>query len=453
MMYKRKAYDRLRQWKTESRGRTAMLIKGARRVGKSMLAEEFGRSEYQKHLLVDFSTAPDEILDLFRNGRNDIDTLLRYLFAYYGFVPIERETLIIFDEVQLCPQARASIKQLVADGRYDYIETGSLISIRENIKDILIPSEERSLELHPFDFQEFLWAMGEEPLADIIAESYRTLKPLPDALHRKAERLFREYMLVGGMPQAIEAYVNGSFHAADEAKRDILELYRNDIARYGGMDSARVAAIFDAIPGQLSKHEKKFRISALGRNARRRQYESAFFWLADAGLANLCFNSTDPTVGLGLNLDQSAFKCYLADTGLLCTLAFSDNADTTESVYRDVLFDKIGVNEGMLVENVVAQQLRSAGHKLFFFSKTDSDTYANRLEIDFLLSSPYGNAAGRYRISPVEVKSGKRYSTSSLDKMRTLYGKRIGTEYVLHPKPLLVDGDRTYLPLYMSGLL
>ena len=452
-VYRRKAYDRLKQWKDESGGRTSLLITGARRVGKSSLATEFGR-EYRRCLLVDFSTAPSEVLDLFREQRHDVDTLLRYLFAYYGFTPVERDTLIIFDEVQLCPQARAATKQLVADGRYDYLSTGSLISIRENVKDILIPSEERSLDLQPFDFQEFLWAMGEEPLEGLIRQSYAELTPLPEGLHRKAERLFREYMLVGGMPQSIQSYRDhNSFQAADETKRDILDLYRNDIARYGGMESARVAAIFDAIPAQLSKHEKKFRMTALGKNARRRNYESAFFWLADAGMTNMCFNATDPSVGLGLNMEQSSFKCYMADTGLLVSLALANNTVTTDDVYRDVLFGKIGLNEGMLVENVVAQQFRAAGHKLFFFSKTNDDTRRGRMEIDFLLSLPYRNAAGRHRISPVEVKSTKRYGTASLDKMRATYGKHIGTEYMLHPKPLTIQEDRQYLPLYMAGLL
>lgn len=453
-MYQRKAYEQLKTWKSESNGSTSLLIKGARRVGKSVLAEEFGRNEYSACLLIDFAVAPPEVIELFQTQRHDVNTFLRYLFAYYGFTPVERDTLIIFDEVQLCPQARAFTKQLVADGRYDYLKTGSLVSIRENVRDILIPSEERSIELNPFDFQEFLWAVGEKPLSDLIADSRANMTPLPDGLHRKAERLFREYMLVGGMPQATEAYVNrNSFQAADEAKRNILELYRNDIAKYGGMESARVAAIFDAIPAQLSRHEKKFRITSLGKSARMRDYESAFFWLADAGLANICFNSTDPNVGLGMNVEHSPFKCYMFDTGLLVTQALADNPETSENVYRDVLSGKIGINEGMITENVVAQQLRASGHRLFFFSKTDEQSHRSRMEIDFLISQPYQNAAGRYRVSPIEVKSGKRYGTASLDKMRATYGKRIGTEYVLHPKPLSRQGGRDYLPLYMSGLL
>lgn len=453
-MFPRKAYAALTEWKTRSQGHTAMLIEGARRVGKSSLAERFARDEYARHLLIDFSKAAPEVIDLFRNQRHDIDAFYRYLFAYHDIEPIDRDTLIILDEVQLCPQARSFTKHLVADGRYDIMETGSLISIRRNVKDILIPSEEESIDLDPFDFEEFLWAVGARPLAELIRDSFDRLEPLPELLHRKAERLFREYMLVGGMPQAIQAYVDtNSFHEADRAKRGILRLYREDIAKYGEGEESRVSAIFNELPAQLAKHEKKFRMASLGVNARHRDYEGAFFWLADARLVNMCFNSTDPSIGLGLNMDQSSFKCYMADTGLLATHALADDHITTEDLYRDILFGKLEVNEGMLVENVVAQQLKASGHRLFFLTKSDPATSRNRLEIDFLIRRPYGDAAGRYRISPIEVKSTKRYRTSSLDKMRERWGKRIGTEYVLHPKPLHVDGNRIYLPLYMAGML
>ena len=453
-MYQRKAYNRLLAWKKQG-GRTSMLIEGARRVGKSVLAEQFGKQEYAKYLLIDFSQAPKDVIDLFVNERNDMNAFFRYLFAFYGFSPVERDTLIIFDEVQLCPQARSFTKHLVKDGRYDYLETGSLISIQSNVKDILIPSEEESIELNPFDFDEFLWAMGEEPLAQLIHESFAQRHPLPDFLHRKAERLFREYMLVGGMPQAIESYISeNSFQAADKVKRSILKIYRRDIEKFGEGDSKDIVAIFDALPSQLSKHEKRFKFSSLRSGARYSMYRSSFFWLSDARLINTCFKSTDPNVGLGLNMEQSAVKCYMADTGLLVTHAFADNETTHESVYKDVLFGKIGLNEGMIVENVVAQQLRSAGHRLYFFSRSDANSSRGRVEIDFLLPEPYAHAAGRYRISPIEVKSGKRYSTVSLDKMRNLYGKHIGTEYVIAPKPLVIlSDDRVQLPLYMSGLL
>lgn len=453
-MFKRKAYELLKRWKDTKHGTTSMLIEGARRVGKSALAMEFATNEYGAHLLIDFSVAPPEVIDLFRNYRHDMDAFFRYLFAYYNFTPVPRDTLIIFDEVQLCPEARAFTKQLVADGRYDYLETGSLISIQRNVQHILLPSEEESITLHPFDFEEFLWARDSEPLANLIHDSFATLQPLPEALHRQATRLFREYMLVGGMPQAIQAYINeNSFQAADEAKRLILTLYKNDIAKFGAGEEARISAVYQAIPSQLARHEKRFRITSLGKSARNRTYEAAFFWLADAGLVNLCFNTTDPNVGLDLTANRSAFKCYFFDTGLLITQAFADNMFTPEQLYKDVLSGKIGINEGMLTENIVAQQFAGHGHKLYYFSRNDPNTNRNRIEIDFLLAHAYANAAGRIRISPVEVKSGKHYTTSSLDKFKARYGSRIGTEYVLHPKQLERTGDRVSLPLYMSGLL
>lgn len=455
-MFKRKAYQQLLDWKNKRHGSTSMLIEGARRVGKSVLATEFGRNEYAKYLLVDFSTAQPEVFDLFQDQRHDVNAFLRYLFAYYGFTPAEGDTLVIFDEVQLCPQARAFTKQLVADGRYDYIETGSLISIQRNVQNILLPSEEESMTLHPLDFEEFLWAMDETPLADLINGAYQDQQPLPAGLHRNAARLFREYMLVGGMPQAVQAYRDSnSFEAADDIKRNILHLYRNDIAKYGEGEEARVTAVFNAIPGQLARHGKRFRITDLGKNARNRTYESSFFWLADAGLVNLCFNSTDPNIGLELSEDQSAFKCYFFDTGLLMTQALADNMFTSESVYRDVLSGKIGINEGMLTENVVAQQLVAAGYKLYYYSRNDAETRRNRIEIDFLLPRPYENGAGHFRISPVEVKSGKNYTTRSLDKFKERFGKRIGTQIVLHPQEMEPrgGGDVMVLPLYMSGLV
>lgn len=453
-MFKRKAYKQLLEWKKGRNGSTAMLIEGARRVGKSSLALEFGRNEYEKCLLIDFAQARPEVLDLFRDMRYDVNSLLNYLFTFYNFIPVEHNTLIIFDEVQLCPQARASIKQLVANHRFDYIETGSLISIHRNVQDILLPSEEESITLHPFDFEEFLWALESKPLADSIRNSYIEQAALPIALHKKAEQLFREYMLVGGMPQVIEAYASQkSFQAADEVKRSILRLYRNDIAKYGEGEEARISAIFSEIPSQLAKHDKKFKITSLGEHARNRTYESAFFWLKDAGLVNLCFKSNDPSIGLALNADDSAFKCYFFDTGLLVSQALADDSETNNAIYQDILRGKIGINEGMIVENVVAQQLTSNRRKLFYYAKSSSENRRERMEIDFLIKVPYVNAAGKYRISPIEVKSNKRYKTVSLDKIKTIYGSKIGEEYVLHPKTLEVRGDRHYLPLYMSGLL
>ena len=452
--FERKAYEKLASWKDSSQGSTALLIEGARRVGKSTIAEEFGRRNYASYMLVDFSKASDDVLGYFVDLRNDLDAFFMYLSSFYGVELHRRDSLIIFDEVQLYPKAREAIKQLVADGRYDYIETGSLVSIRENVKDILIPSEEESIRLNPMDFDEFLWALGEKPLSTLIADSFKKRRPLPDSLHRKAMRLFREYMLVGGMPQAVSKYVEThDFSKVDNVKRNILRLYRQDISKHGGSDRIRITRIFDNLVGQLSKKEKKFNITSLGKEAKTRDYEDAFFWLSDAFITNDCFNSTDPSVGLSISEDHSTVKCYAADTGLLTTLALADSEQTGSNLYRDILLERIEINEGMLAENVVAQLLRANGHRLFFYSRSDRDDPSNRMEIDFLIVEPYENAAMKYRVSPIEVKSSKRYRTVSLDKFKAKFDKKVGTRYVLHPKPLVVENDVVKLPIYMAGLL
>ncbi len=451
-MLRRKAYRQLLRWKQEKQGKTAVLLEGARRVGKSTLVEEFGRNEYASCLVIDFFQAPQEVRGYFEEYRADLDTLFLYLQAFYGMDLQRRDSLIVFDEVQAYPAARGLIKYLVAVGRYDYIETGSLLSIKQNVESMVIPSEEETMHLEPLDFEEFLWAMEEEKLAELIKRQFDSLKPLPEALHRRAAGLLREYMLVGGMPRAVAVYTEQrKFAPVDEEKRRILELYRNDAARFAKGYEFKVMSILDNIPGQLSKHEKKFTLSSLGKSARMRSYEEAFFWLADARMANLCYASNDPSVGMSLNMERLSFKCYMADTGLLVTLAFADNAATDENVYRAVLRGDIGINEGMLVENVVAQMLTAAGHRLFFYSS--SGERLDRMEIDFLIARPYANTAGKPRISPIEVKFPRQYSTISLDRFKEKFGKRIGTQYVLHPKQMKVEGDRIYLPLYMGWCL
>lgn len=452
-MFVRKIYTALQQWKSESAGSTALMIEGARRVGKSTVAEEFARNEYRSYVLIDWQKAPQAVRDSFRNNLDDLDTLFMDLSVYYGVRLYERDTLFIFDEVQLFPFARSAVKQLVADGRYDFLETGSLISIRQNVEDILIPSEEESLSMFPMDFEEFLWAKGEDLLAETIRDAFVKRCPLSPLLDNKAERLFREYMLVGGMPQAVERYLDASdMGGADRVKRQILRLYAQDVEKYGGRDRERVKRIFDEIPGQLSKHEKKFVLSSVDDQARSRDYRDAFFWLDESYLVNRCVNATDPHVGLRLHQEGSSMKCYMGDTGLLVTQVFADRAYTSNELYRDVLFGKLEVNEGMLVENVVAQQLRAAGHRLFFYSRYSREA-EDRMEIDFLLVGEYADAAMKARVCPVEVKSTKRYTTISLDKFKAKFNTRVGTQYVLHPRPMRVDGDRLYLPLYMAHCL
>ncbi len=449
---RRKIYDEILKWKKRSAGQTALLIDGARRVGKSYIAEKFAAAEYKSYLLIDFNRAPKEVTDLFENYLNDLDTLFMYLSGFYNTKLYERETLIILDEVQLCPRARSAIKYLVADGRYDYLETGSLMSIKKNVKDILIPSEEEHLKMYPLDFEEFLWALDNETLMPLIQTCYEKKQPMGQVLHRKAMDYFRQYMIVGGMPQAVEKYVETrDFDSVDRVKRSILELYRADIMKHAAGYEMKVAQIFDDIPAQLQKHDKKFKLSSLKKEARFREYDDALFWLSDAMIANICYNSTAPSIGLKLNMDRLTLKCYMADTGLLISHAFDENGIVSEEIYKKLLFDKLEFNKGMIVENIVAQMLTAAGHKLYFYSNPSRDEVSERMEIDFLIAK--SKISSRHNISPIEVKSGKNYTLTSLKKFRNKYAEQTDTPYVLHTGDLKEADGITYLPLYMTPLL
>ncbi len=444
---KRKIYDTLTQWKNEEAGHTAMLIDGARRVGKSYIAEEFAKAEYKSYILIDFNRIPKEITDLFELYLNDLDTFFLYLSNYYNVKLYERETLVIFDEVQLFPRARSAIKYLVADGRYDYLETGSLMSIKANTKDIVIPSEERHIKMFPLDFEEFLWAMGDETTYPLIRKCFESKTPLGAPLHRKIMNDFRQYLIVGGMPQSVLAYLNGKdFEASDVAKRRILRLYREDVAKFAEGYEDKVFAVFDNIPGQLSKKEKKYKLSSLGKQARFRSFESSFVWLNEAMVVNACFNATDPNVGLALSADNATQKCYMADTGLLVTHTFKDKNYTDNELYRAILFDKLNINEGMIVENAVAQMLRLHRERLYFYSRSDSQNRENHMEIDFLITE------GK-KIAPIEVKSGNYRSHASLDKFRRHFSSVIGDSYILYTKDVMIKDGIIHLPLYMAELL
>lgn len=449
---RRKIYEEILKWKKRSAGQTALLIEGARRVGKSYIAEKFAAAEYKSYLLIDFNRAPKEVTDLFENYLNDLDTLFMYLSGFYNTKLYERETLIILDEVQLCPRARSAIKYLVADGRYDYLETGSLMSIKKNVKDILIPSEEEHLKMYPLDFEEFLWALDNETLMPLIQTCYEKKQPMGQALHRKAMDYFRQYMIVGGMPQAVARYVETrDFDSIDRVKRAILELYRADIVKHAAGYDIKVEQIFDNIPAQLQKHDKKFKLSSLKKEARFRDYDDALFWLSDAMIANICYNSTAPSIGLKLNMDRLTLKCYMADTGLLISHAFDENGIVSEEIYKKLLFDKLECNKGMIVENLVAQMLTAAGHKLYFYSNPSRDEVSERMEIDFLIAK--SKISSRHNISPIEVKSGKNYTLTSLKKFRNKYAEQTDTPYVLHTGDLKEADGITYLPLYMTPLL
>lgn len=450
-MIQRKALQKLLDWKRRSQGKTALLIEGARGVGKSTLAAEFGRHHYRSHILIDFSHLPREVAGIFENLRTDLDRFFQYLSAYYGVTLCRRESLIIFDEVQDFPKARAFVKHLVADGRCDCIETGSLLSIRQNTENIIIPSEEESFRLNPLDFEEFLGAAGEEALAALIRESFARGEALPAPLHRKAMRAFREYMLVGGMPRAAEAFAQTrSFQEADEEKRRILELCRMDADRLSRGFRHKVLRILDEIPAQLSKHEKKFVLTSLSRDARMRAYEKAFFWLSDAQITIPCFAAADPSAGLAPDHSASQFKCFMADTGLLATMARMTSNVTEEDLYRSVLLGKVGINEGMLTENVIAQTLTAKGDRLFFYSQSGLAEGEERMEIDFLIVRPFADAAGKLRVSTIEVKPSMRTSAISLDRFAAKFTNKIGCEYIFYPGPFKREGRRLCVPLYAA---
>ncbi len=445
---RRDIYKKLLEWKSSSLGKSALLIEGARRVGKSTMAKKLGEEEYRSYVLIDFSIASKTIRDNFQDNLNDMDAFFQVISVEYGIRLYERDSLIIFDEIQMFPLARQAIKHLVQDGRYDYIETGSLISIRENVKDILIPSEEETIKMHPLTFQEFLIAANEEPLLEYIRECYRNKEPLRDSFHKRASHLIREYMLVGGMPQSVVAYLeNGKdFFTADQAKRQILELYRNDIQKISSRYRSKVGSLFEYLPGYLSTHEKKVVLKKIDESGQFERYDDPLFWLGDSMICNLCYRCTDPNVGLALTQDDSAVKCYMADTGLLVSLAFSENELTSMELYRKILAGKLSLNEGMLHENLIAQTIVADGKKLFFYTHYSEKKHRNDIEIDFLLSS---GTRTNPKIDPVEVKSAKNYSKTSLESFKKHFGKRIGQAFVVHPKAYSEVSGELRIPTYM----
>ncbi len=448
---KRKIYSKLLEWKNKRHGETAVLIEGARRIGKSYIVEEFARNEYDSYLLIDFNKAENIVSEWFDNYLSDLDTLLTNLQIHYGVRLTPRNSVVIFDEVQLCPRARSAIKYLVADGRFDYIETGSLISIKKNVKDIVIPSEEEALPMYPMDFEEFLWAMGNDMLMPFIGECFEKRQPL-GGLHRKALDYFRTYMIVGGMPQAVLKYIETKdYEEVDRVKRSILQVYKNDIAKYASNVEHKVKSIFDEIPAQLQKHEKKFRLSALESGAAYRDYDDAFFWLSDAGIVNICYNCTAPNIGLRLNMERNTLKCYMADTGLLFSHAFDEKGHVPTEIYQKIIHNKLEINEGMLVENIVAQMLATAGHKLYFYSNSSRENAEDRMEIDFLTAK--SKLTSRHNITPIEVKSSQRYTLTSIKKCIAKFDKYLTTPIVLHSADLKHENGIDFLPLYMTPLL
>ena len=448
---KRKIYEQLLRWKTESAPETALLIEGARRVGKSWIVEEFAKREYRSFVLIDFNKVSKAVIDVFKNDLEDLDVFFRKLSEYYGVRLYEGETLFVFDEVQEFPRARAAIKYLVEDGRYHFIENGSLMSIAENVTGIVIPSEEDSIKMYPLDFEEFLWATGRADMVETIKAHRRDLVPF-GAVHRKIIEAFREYLVVGGMPQAVSCWAEThDLKKVEAAKKRILKLYRNDIRKHAGRYAMKAEAVFDEIPAQLQEHDKKFRLAAIGADARMREYGDAFLWLKDAMIVNVAYNSTEPTAGLKLSAEYSTLKCYMADTGLLISHAFGSNSKALEEIVRRVMFDSISINEGMLIENAVAQMLVSQGVELFFYARYDKKDAENRMEIDFLL--PDAQITRKKHVSAVEVKSENDYTTSSLDKFRRKFGQSISAAYVVHPGDIRQKDGILYMPIYMTPWL
>ncbi|MCD8200521.1 MAG: AAA family ATPase [Clostridia bacterium] len=452
MIFRRKMYDTLLKWKKEEKGASAILVKGARRVGKSTVVEEFAKNEYKSYILIDFVESGDEVNSLFKKYLRDLDTLFMFLSSIYHVPLYKRESVIIFDEVQNFPRARECIKYLVADGRYDYIETGSLISIRENVRGISVPSEEYSVYMYPMDFEEFCEALGEERMTEYIRDCFDKEKPLDSRLHDSAMLLFREYLLVGGMPQAVSTFLDGgkNLALADRQKRRILNLYRDDIMKIGSAYKLKVASIFDKIPATLSKHEKRVVFSEIGKGLSADDCDEPIFWLSDSMICNVCYNCNDPESGLARNEESSFIKCYMGDTGLLVSLAFGEKELEKNDIYAQILHGSLSVNQGMLYENVIAQMLTASGFPLFFYNHYSEEKHRNDIEIDFLI--PETGTLNR-KISPIEVKSTKRYSTKSLDTFAEKFGKRIVRNIVIHPGVLKKDGDRLYIPPYMTFCL
>ncbi len=447
MEIQRKIYKKIVDWKENAKGTKALLIEGARRVGKSTVAEEIGQNEYKSYILIDFNKASTKVKSAF-DDLNNLDVFFQTLSLEYNTRLYNRESLIIFDEIQKFPKAREAIKYLVQDHRYDYIETGSLISIKENVENITIPSEERKIKMYPVDFEEFMVYMNEEILLEYINDCWNRKVPLDRKMHEKAMHLFNEYLLVGGMPQAIVAFASNArdFAAADVEKRDILELYRDDIKKAAKKYNSKVSAIFENIPAYLSTHDKRIVLSEIDDNGRFDRYDEPLFWLDDSMICNLCYRCNDPNVGLALNKNESYVKCYLGDTGLLVSLAFSENEITDQNLYKQIMDGKFAINKGMLYENLISQMLVAKGKKLYFYTRYNEDVHRNDIEIDFLLSN---ESKTNFKINPIEVKSGKNYTTTSLTAFNEVYKKRIDRQWIIHPKNLSISEGIIKIPPYM----
>lgn len=444
MLFKRKLYDDMLRWKNVDKGATALLIEGARRVGKSTLVKDFAQNEYESYILLDFSKVSKEIKALFEDI-SDLNYFFLRLQVLCNVQLKERKSVIVFDEVQLLPLARQAIKHLVADGRYDYIETGSLISIKRHIEHIVIPSEERRVRLYPLDYEEFRWALGDTATIPLLKIAYSDRKQLGDVVNRKLMRDFRLYMLVGGMPQAVSRFIESNdMVAVDGVKRDIIQLYEDDFRKID--PSGRISMLFDAIPGELGKNTSRYQVSGVIGRGTSDEVVARFMAELEASMTvNMVYHANDPGAGMSLNKDIARYKMYLADTGLFVTLAFKDKDFTENIIYRKLLSDKLDANLGHVYENIVAQMLKAAGHELYYYT-FPTESGKHNYEIDFLISD-------KDKISPIEVKSSGYKTHTSLDVFCRKFSKRIRNKYLIYTKDLYKDRDVLYLPAYMTMLL
>lgn len=450
MIFKRKIYEKLLEWKELSAGASAVLLEGARRIGKSTIVEEFAKREYDDYMILDFVKENQDVRSNFLENMDDLDTFFRNLFLLKGKSLHGKNCVIIFDEVQLFPQARQAIKYLVADGRYAYIETGSLITIRKNVKDILIPSEEYRLKMYPMDFEEYLWAVKDTVTIPAIKNAFIKRKPLGDAVHRKIMKDFRTYMAVGGMPQAVDAFVNGrTFAQIDFVKRNILALYEEDLAKYDDENREKASVVFKTIPEQLENKNSHFKFSMVEKNARYRNYVDAVSFISESMIGNECIHVTKPEVALELFADRSNFKLYMGDTGLLVSQIMKNQDDTDENLYKALILGKLGINQGMILENVVAQMLRASGHALYFHEyryMPEGNTAEKKYEIDFM-------TVKKKKICPIEVKSSNYTSHKSFDYLIKKYQLKMEDRYIIYTKDLKYQDGITYIPVYMTMMI
>lgn len=440
-MFKRKVYDKLVEWKKQYDGKYACLLEGARRVGKTTIAEAFAKNEYETYIKIDFSNVTEEILDIFKDI-SKLDVFFLRLQMETGVNLIERKSVILFDEIQLYPKARQAIKHLVADGRYDYIETGSLISIKKNVKDILIPSEEHKIPVYPMDYEEFLWATGGNP--DILRKAYESNTAMGNSVNRSAMRDFRIYMAIGGMPQAVEAYINtNNFDFVDKVKREIISLYMEDLKKID--PSGRLSSMYKAVPSQLAAKKKRFVISAATGKQKSKKDEERLYDLIDSKIVLPCYNVTKPSLSLSQTKDFDSFKLYLSDTGLFTTMLFDDAEGLRSDIYRKLMSDKLDADLGYMYENAVAQIIQSNNRELYYHTwrkKNSTHSY----EIDFLITS-------KNKVVPIEVKSSSVRNHESIDQFAIKYSQYIGERYLVSQKDVSSDGMLKLKPIYMVPFL